>query len=102
MLNIRQIALVGAAVAGFGLAIGATAVEAKTCAKKAGQGTATTLEGAKFQVDEIMLQTTDWGAWAAWMASGNTPGYDFGPRTYKCKQGGWGYECTGTATICKH
>ncbi|MBU2582970.1 MAG: hypothetical protein KJ622_14765 [Alphaproteobacteria bacterium] len=83
-------------IAGSGFA--ATAAE---CFMKAGKGTAGTLEGAKFQVDEVLLQATDWGAWAEWMASGKTTGYDFGKRKYKCKQGGLGYECTGQAKICK-
>ena len=78
-----------------------TQAEAKTCFKKAGEGTASTLEGAKFQVDEVLLQATDWGAWAEWMASGKTSGYDFGKRKYKCKKGGVGYTCVGQATICK-
>lgn len=71
------------------------------CFMKAGEGTAGTLEGAKFQVDEVLLQATDWGAWAEWMATGKTTGYDFGKRKYKCKKGGLGYECVGQAKICK-
>ncbi len=78
-----------------------TQAEARTCFKKAGEGTASTLEGAKFQVDEVLLQATDWGAWAEWMSTGKTSGYDFGKRKYKCKKGGLGYSCVGQATICK-
>jgi hypothetical protein len=74
---------------------------AGNCFMKAGEGTASTLEGAKFQVDEVLLQATDWGAWAEWMATGKTSGYDFGKRKYKCKQGGVGYQCVGQAKICK-
>lgn len=89
----------------FSMAIAVSAIgtqaEAKTCFKKAGEGTASTLEGAKFQVDEVLLQATDWGAWAEWMSTGKTSGYDFGKRKYKCKQGGMGYSCVGQATICK-
>lgn len=77
------------------------AASAGECFMKAGQGTAGTLEGAKFQVDEVLLQATDWSAWAEWMSTGKTTGYDFGKRKYKCKQGGLGYECTGQAKICK-
>lgn len=102
MFRSTQSPVLFAVAAGLALAIAVPAqVEAGECFKKAGQGTASTLEGAKFQVDEVLLQATDWGAWAEWMASGKTSGYDFGPRKYKCKQGGWGYECYGTATICK-
>ena len=90
-------------VIGFALGVGfnADTVEARSCFKKAGQGTAGTLAGAKFQVDEVLLQATDWGAWAEWMATGKTSGYDFGKRKYRCKKGGMGYECYGTSTICK-
>jgi hypothetical protein len=92
-----------ALVAGLALSVGfgASTVEAKTCFKKAGQGTAGSLSGAKFQVDEVLLQATDWSAWAEWMATGKTSGYDFGKRKYRCKKGGLGYECYGTSTICK-
>lgn len=79
----------------------ATPAMAKDCVKKAAQGTGSTLESAKFQVDEALLQAVDWGAWAAWMANGTTPGWDFGKRTYKCKAGGLGHECVGQATLCK-
>lgn len=97
--NMRRSAMIAVAT---GLLIGSGfAASAGECFVKAGQGTAGTLEGAKFQVDEILLQSTDWGAWAEWMASGKTSGYDFGKRKYKCKQGGLGYECTGQAKICK-
>ncbi len=103
MFKLMRSTAVFAFATAFVLSAGATVdtADAKNCFKKAGTGTASTLEGAKFQVDEVLLQSTDWGAWAEWMASGKTSGYDFGPRKYKCKQGGWGYECTGSATICK-
>ena len=81
---------------------GVATASAKTCFKKAGTGEATTKKGAQFQVDEVLLQATDWGAWAAWMASGKTPGYSFGKRYYKCTKGGnWGWKCYGQARICK-
>ena len=94
-------ACIGAAAMAVATVSATAPAEARNCFKKSGQGTATTLKGAKFQVDEVLLQATDWGAWAEWMATGKTSGYDFGPRKYKCKKGGWGYECTGTSTICK-
>ncbi len=71
------------------------------CVMKAAQGTGSDIEAAKFQVDEALLQAVDWGAWASWMASKTTPGYDFGKRTYTCKPGGIGIECVGQAKICK-
>ncbi len=78
-----------------------SAAWAGECFKKGAQGTAGSLDGAKFQVDEALLQATDWGAWAEWMATGKTSGYNFGKRRYKCKKGGLGYECVGYSTICK-
>lgn len=72
------------------------------CVNKAAEGTAGTEKGAKFQVDEALLQAVDWGAWSSWMANGTTPGYSYGPRTYKCQGGaGLGFTCRGQATICK-
>lgn len=90
-----------AAVAVAATMAAAVPADAKSCFRKAAVGEAITQSGAKFQVDEALLQATDWGAWAAWMASGGTPGYTFGPRSYRCKTGGLGYTCHGTATICK-
>lgn len=84
------------------LVASAGAADAKSCVRKGAIGEAGSQADAKFQVDEALLQAVDWGAWAAWMASGNTPGYTFGPRTYSCKQGGtFGWTCRGSATICK-
>jgi len=103
MRKLRQFAIAVSVSIGLsaGMSLNAGHADAAECFKKAGQGTATTIEGAKFQVDEVLLQATDWGAWAEWMATGSTSGYDFGPRKYRCKQGGLGYECYGTSTICK-
>ncbi len=76
--------------------------EAKSsCVVKAAEGTGSDEKAAKFQVDEALLQAVDWGAWAAWMANGTTPGYDFGKRKYKCGKGGLGVTCRGQAKICK-
>ena len=99
--TVRIVALSTAVVALAGSAIFADPAEARrNCKKKAGQGSAPTLSMAKLQVDEVLLQSTDWGAWAEWMATGNTSNYHFGPRKYRCKKGGYGFECYGTATIC--
>jgi hypothetical protein len=74
--------------------------EAK-CFKKTASGTSTSVDGAKFQVKEAILQSFDWGVWAAFMASGSTPGYKVSTPAYRCTPGGLGYNCTGTSTICK-
>jgi hypothetical protein len=100
MFNVVRSAMAAAAIAG--LALSAVPAEAKTCFKKGAIGEAADEAGAKFQVDEALLQAVDWGAWASWMATGTTPGYTFGPRTYRCSKGGmWGWTCRGQATICK-
>lgn len=86
-----------AAVLVLGFAGGAEAA----CFKKTASGTAPSLDGAKFQVKEAILQSFDWGVWAAFMASGSTPGYRVSTPAYKCSPGGLGYNCRGTSTICK-
>jgi hypothetical protein len=54
---------VPALAAGALLAL-ATAAEAQ-CVNKAGQGTGSTDDNAKFQAWEAVLQATDWGSWAS-------------------------------------
>jgi hypothetical protein len=85
-----------------GLVVSAGTADAKSCVRKGAIGEAGSQADAKFQVDEALLQAVDWGAWAAWMATKTTPGYSFGARSYRCKQGGsFGWTCHGSATICK-
>ncbi|MBX9683710.1 MAG: hypothetical protein K2X41_07975 [Hyphomicrobium sp.] len=74
---------------------------AGSCVPKAAEGTGSTEENAKFQVYEALLQATDWGTWAAWMANGSTPGYKVNTVKYSCKKGGIGVSCRGQTTICK-
>jgi hypothetical protein len=78
---------------------------AATCVNKAGQGTNTTEDGAKFQAWEAVLQATDWGMWAQFMASGqkvgSAPGYQVSKLRTKCGKGGLGSECVIQATLCK-
>lgn len=95
-------AVSAAALAAGSLVAGSSGAEAKQCWRKVAIGTAFDEASARFQVDEALLQSVDWGAWAAWMATGTTPGYQFGARSYKCSKGG-GLEvtCRGQATICK-
>lgn len=94
------------AVAAVVLAVSlAPAAEAKTCIKKAGQGTNSTEEGAKFQAWEAVLQATDWGMWSQFMATsqkvGVAPGYTVSNLRAKCGKGGIGSECIVQATLCK-
>jgi hypothetical protein len=97
------IAAAAAAILTVGVAAGPAA--AKTCVNKAGQGTNSTDDGAKFQAWEAVLQATDWGAWASWMGSngkiGTAPGYAVSKVSFRCKAGGIGRECVGQATLCK-
>lgn len=99
MTNFSHIAF-AAALAAFALGSG-TSAEAARCFTKAAVGTNTTMEGAKTQVYEALLQSFDWSVWASWMATGSTPGYKVGAPRYSCSKGGLGYNCKGVSTICK-
>ncbi len=106
MIKLVHVAAAAAAVSlVLGASVAGAAPKAKApsnCVNKAAQGTGSDEKAAKFQVDEALLQAVDWGAWASWMANGTTPGYDFGPRKYRCKKGeGLGVTCVGQAKICK-
>ena len=95
-----------AAVGASALIVAASApADARTCINKAGQGTNTTEEGAKFQAYEAILQATDWGIWANWMVTsqkiGQAPGYTVRSVRFKCQPGGLGSTCVGQATLCK-
>jgi hypothetical protein len=93
--------MASAAVMATFFALGALPASAE-CVQKAAEGTGGTEESAKFQVYEALLQATDWGAWAAWMANGTTPGYKVSTPKYKCTKGsGLSVTCRGQATICK-
>jgi hypothetical protein len=100
MNNIYRTAVAVAALAALSLGAAGSA-DAGRCFRKAASGTASTLQGAKFQVYEALLQSFDWGVWAAWMTSGTTPGYRVSPPAYSCSKGGLGYNCRGSSTICK-
>ncbi len=96
----RTLMSLAAAVA-IAAAFAAAPAEAKTCFKKAAEGTSATEYLAKFQVDAALLQATDWSIYFTYIGNNGTPGYSFGPRTYKCAPGGAGVQCTGSATLCK-
>ncbi len=90
-----------AAIVAIASAFAVAPAEAKTCFKKAAEGTSATEYLAKFQVDAALLQATDWSIYFTYIANNGTPGYSFGPRSYKCAPGGAGVQCTGSATLCK-
>jgi hypothetical protein len=109
MLKLTLTAVVGLAATGMMLAPAPSVAAGKAignCVTKAGQGTAFTAEGAKFQAYEAILQATDWGAWVSWMAAsqklGEAPGYNVSKVKHKCNQGtGLGATCVVRATLCK-
>jgi hypothetical protein len=91
-------------VAGGFLALAGTDGHAQ-CNRIGGKGTGGSVESAKFQAYEAMLQGTSWGMWATWMATGAkvgvAPGYQVRGLKFRCKPGGMGSECLGQATFCK-
>lgn len=87
------------------LAAGSFAASAD-CVRKAGEGTATSKDGAVFQAYEAILQATDFfGTWAPWISSGGkvgqAPGYNVKNTRSSCKKGGLGFVCRYQATLCK-
>ncbi len=107
-ITVRLMAAIAAGLVAT-VGTGTAAVAAKSssptkavCAPKAAHGTGSSEQVAKFQIYESLLQATDWGAWAAWMANGTTPGYTIKPVKYRCTKGsGLGVSCRGQTTVCK-
>jgi hypothetical protein len=102
MSKIRTVFL---ALACAGVVFAGTAAEAQ-CVTKAGRGTGSTVDDAKFQAWEAVLQATDWGSWAGFMAAGGkpgtAPGYKVSGLRTKCGKGGMlGQECVMQAKLCK-
>jgi len=89
-----------------GALVAAGAIAQAECINKAGKGTGGDDDSAKFQAWEAVLQGTDWGSWASWMASSQTvgvaPGYKVSNLKSRCAAGGWlGRECVVGAKLCK-
>ena len=78
-----------------------------SCIDKGGRGTGSSIEDARFQAWEAVLQATDWGMWSAWVANGAkvkqaAAGYSVSNIREKCGNGGsMGKECIIRATLCK-
>ena len=94
------------AVAVVTLLAGAGAAAQAACITKAGRGTGGNDDSAKFQAWEAVLQATDWGSWASFMAAGAkpgvAPGYKVSNLRTKCGKGGMlGQECVMQAKLCK-
>ena len=83
----------------------AEAANAAACVGKGGKGTAVSVSAAKFQAWEAVLQATDWGSWAAFMAGGGkvptAPGYRVSAVKSNCRPGGLGHVCVMQAHLCK-
>lgn len=94
-----------AAGAALALMVLPVATASAQCVNKGGEGTNSTLDGARFQAWEAVLQATDWGMWANWMASSQkvatAPGYKVSKVRWKCGAGGLGSTCRVFATLCK-
>jgi hypothetical protein len=75
------------------------------CITKGGRGTGGSVDSARFQAWEAVLQATDWGSWAAFMAGGgkvpSAPGYKVSGVKARCNAGGIGHVCVMQARLCK-
>ena len=75
------------------------------CVTKRGEGTGGSVDSAKFQAWEAVLQATDWGSWAAFMGGGakvpSAPGYKISNVRSACRSGGLGQICWMQAKLCK-
>lgn len=75
------------------------------CVTKRGEGTGGNDDSAKFQAWEAVLQATDWGSWASFMAGGakvpSAPGYKISNFKSACRAGGLGKICWTQAKLCK-
>ena len=84
-----------------GALLAAVPAEAGGCFTKAAIGNGATEGIAKFEADTAILLFSDVSLYASYMTGNGTPGYSFGPRTYRCTSGGFGWECHASATLCK-
>lgn len=80
--------------------------QGRACIGKGGRGTGSSVEDARFQAWEAVLQATSWPMWAAWMTSGATvgqaaAGYTVRKVRQRCGNGGaLGKECIIRAKLC--
>ena len=86
-------------------AAGKAAKGGGNCLNKAASGTNTTVDGAKFQAWEAVLQATSWPMWSVFMSTsqkvGVAPGYAVKNLRSSCKPGGLGQVCIVQASLCK-
>ena len=93
------------AVAAVLLVFAITADAYAGCSKRAGRGWGGDVPSARFQAWEAVLQGTDWGMWAVWMASGArvgaaANGYKVKRMREKCGNDGGQKVCTIRAVLC--
>ena len=84
-----------------GMVLAAVPAQAGSCFTKTAIGDGITESVAKFEADTAILLFTDFSLYASYMAGNGTPGYSFGPRTYKCSSASLGWECRASAKLCK-
>jgi hypothetical protein len=107
MRSAVRLAIAAVALSSFAAApaFAQKAKSAQSCVNKAGEGTNSTVDGAKFQAWEAVLQATDWSVWGAMMSSkqeiGNAPGMTVKNLRSSCKPGGIGQSCVVQATLCR-
>jgi hypothetical protein len=82
------------------------AVAQPTCLDKAGRGWGSSVESARFQAWEAVLQDTSWAMWAVWMASGAkvgaaASGYKVTNLRERCGDDGASKVCLIRARLCK-
>ena len=81
--------------------LAAAPAQAAGCFTKSAIGNGATEGIAKFEADTAILLFSDVKLYASYMTGNGTPGYSFGPRTYKCTSGSFGWECHASAKLCK-
>lgn len=106
--SMMLVAIASAAVLMLGQPVAqAQGAKAKAqCADKAGRGWGGSVESARFQAWEAVLQDTDWGMWAVWITTGAkvgsaASGYSVRNMREKCGNDGSSKVCTIRAKLCK-
>ena len=84
-----------------GVLLAGAPANAGSCFTKTAIGDGVTETIAKFEADTAILLFTDFSLYASYMAGNGTPGYSFGPRSYKCETASLGWECRAIAKLCK-
>ena len=94
-----------AAIIATGFVLATASAASAQCVNNAGEGTGGNKDSAMFQAYEAIIQATDWGMWANWMATsqkvGVAPGYKVSNVKSTCKAGGMGHTCRVQARLCK-